>query len=225
MRFHVATLLGLKEGQDLPPAASAEEMKLWMTERPIAELAFNIDLGVSGAGTYTEQTEDDGPHTERKEDDGPQDPRSSPQQISVLKQMMKAVRVSKFRPDFSASASSKPNKWLWDLAIKMFIKLVECGEYTGIPITKEGIRVIKKSFDSHVQSLMKRYVHIKEINHLMFDFKLHPDGLMYSMIHYRYRAANWEAARKQLAAEEARRATRLRHVSTAVLRVFNTEKE
>lgn len=49
------------------------------------------------------------------------------------------------------------NKFLWDVAVKIFFKLVECGEYNGISLEKSNLAYIKKCFDTHIQTLMKRF--------------------------------------------------------------------
>ncbi|EGG12879.1 uncharacterized protein MELLADRAFT_58799 [Melampsora larici-populina 98AG31] len=173
MCFHVQTLLGQRDNEKkLPRAASEEEKEGWMSDQPLDSFNFNVDLNclpsdAQGGFPY---------------EDGPGNPKATSQQLSVMWQMMKKVSVKSFRPDFSTSASGKDNKWLWSLALKIFIKLVECGEYTGIPLGEEGIKVIKKTLNSHVQSLMKRF-----------------------------REENWDVSRKKRAADEVRQSTRLRH--------------
>lgn len=139
-------MLGSGGPKKLPKPASSEDKKSWLRGQPIDSAEFNVDL--DAFEEYSNET-----YT-----DGPGHPESSPQQLSVIRQMMKAVGVQRFCPDFSLPTSSVENKWLWDLAIKIFLKLVECGEYTGIPLTSDGITLIKKKFTSHIQSLKKRYV-------------------------------------------------------------------
>lgn len=147
MRFHVQTMLGQKENQPkLPPPATIQEKQAWMSDQSVDSVKFNVDFN-----SLPSDSQGGFPYC-----DGPGNSKATPQQLSVMWQMMQAVSVSSFRPDFSLPATSKDNKWLWDLALKIFIKLVECGEYTGIPLGEEGIKVLKKILNSHVQSLMKR---------------------------------------------------------------------
>lgn len=122
------------------------ERELWMSELDIHHVNFDLDL--------SEETSDSLDVT----DGGSSHKDSSPQQISIMQQMMKAVGVSSFRPDFGQAPTSQDNKWLWDLALKIFGKLVECGEYTGILLNHANNSAIKKAFDTRIQSLMKRYV-------------------------------------------------------------------
>lgn len=151
MRFHIACILGPGAHEKLPKPASLDEKKCWLSQQPIDSVQFHVD---------SESQTPDAAETNLNatHPDGPGHPDSSPQQLSVMRHMMNAVRVKSLRPDLSRSMSSGENKWLWDLAIKIFIKLVECGEYTGIPLTSQGISTIKKCFSSHIQSLQKRYV-------------------------------------------------------------------
>lgn len=147
MWFHVQTLLGQRDNEKkLPRPASEEEKEGWTSEQPLDSFEFNVDLNC-----LPSDTQGGFPYK-----DGPGNCKATTQQLSVMWQMMNQVLVKSFRPNFSTSASGKDNKWLWSLALKIFIKLVECGEYTGIPLGEEGIKVIKKVLNSHVQSLMKR---------------------------------------------------------------------
>lgn len=122
---------------------------LWNTNEPLDDVQFNVDPEFSPS--------DQDPFFPFR--DGPGHSNATPVQLSIMWQMMKTVGVNSFRPDFSKSASSKYNKWLWELALKIFVKLVECGEYTGIPLGTTGISVIKRLLATHIQTLMKRYVY------------------------------------------------------------------
>ncbi|EGF98797.1 uncharacterized protein MELLADRAFT_95434 [Melampsora larici-populina 98AG31] len=179
VRFHVETLLGQRTCERiLPKPASAEEKQAWMSQESLDLFEFNVEHDL-----LPSVPEDGDPTFPYK--DGPGHTKSTPQQLSVMWQMMQAVGVSSFRPDFSRTQSSKDNKWLWDLGLKIFIKLVECGEYSGVPLGVDGIAAIKKSLKSHIQTLMKRYSQEK-----------------------------WDAAQKEAAANEVRRATRARHLKS-----------
>lgn len=147
MRFHVQTLLGQRNNNEhLPQPASTEDKKAWMSDQAIDSIEFDVE-----SHPLPSDAEGGFPYP-----DGPGNSKATPQQLSVMWQMMQVVAVRSFRPDFSSSASSKDNKWLWSLALKIFIKLVQCGEYSGVPLGEEGIKVLKKTLNSHVQSLMKR---------------------------------------------------------------------
>lgn len=128
-----------------PSPATTSEKGTWMSDLKIDDMAFDLDPS------------NDITNPLHHVDGGPAHKDSTPQQLSIMKQMMMAVGVSSFRPDFSQAPTSTDNKWLWDLAVKIFIKLVECDKYAGISLDKENRASIKKAFDTHVQSLMKRY--------------------------------------------------------------------
>lgn len=176
LRFHVETLLGTGSNKALPQPASLVDRKKWNTDRPLDDVEFDLDPELSPP----DGQEGDAFFPFR---DGPGHLNATPQQLSIMWQMMNTVGVTSFQPDFSTSASSKHNKWLWELALKIFYKLVECGEYTGIPLGTSGISVIKKHLATHIQTLMKRY-----------------------------RQENWDAAWKKRSADEVRRGTRMRHL-------------
>lgn len=89
-------------------------------------------------------------------EDGPGHTKATPQQLSTMWKMMREVGVSSFRPDFSTSPSSKDNKFLWALASRIFITLVDCGEYTGISLGSNGLAMIQKAMQARVRSLNKR---------------------------------------------------------------------
>lgn len=185
VRFHIDTLLGQGENNNsLPAPATTAEKESWMSELEINDINFDLDLSHEDAESQ-DQT-----------DGGPRHKDSTPQQLSIMQQMMKAVGVSSFRPDFSQASTSKDNKWLWDLALKIFIKLVECGEYVGISLDRVNIPAIKKAFDTRVQSLMKRY-----------------------------RQQAWDQERQKKAADTVRRSARLRYLKKSRERIVLSRKD
>lgn len=148
MRFHIDTLLGLGENDKfLPTPATIEEKEGWMSNLEIDDVDFDVEELNETAENIHPRFSDDG---------GPSHKDSTPQQISIMQQMMRAVGVSSFRPDFGQAPTTADNKWLWDLAFKIFLKLVECGEYVGISVGTTNIPLIKKAFEARIQSLMKR---------------------------------------------------------------------
>ncbi|EGG03759.1 uncharacterized protein MELLADRAFT_89852 [Melampsora larici-populina 98AG31] len=125
VRFHIDTLLGLEESSpSLPAPATLNEKESWMSDLEIGLVNFDLDV--------LDETMEP-PDLNSTDYSGPRHKDSTPQQISIMQQMMLAVGVSSFRPDFGQAPTSKDNKWLWDLAFKIFIKLVECGD--GIKFT------------------------------------------------------------------------------------------
>ncbi|EGG09317.1 uncharacterized protein MELLADRAFT_96289 [Melampsora larici-populina 98AG31] len=176
MRFHVETLFGQREDDSTFPApASDEEKANWMKSRDLESIEADVT-----APTFTMETLD----SHFPYPDGPGHKDSTPTQLSVMRQMMNSVGVRSFRPDFSISQRTGDNKWLWDLALKIFVKLTECGEYPGVPSNPEGQEQMKKSLTTYVQGLSKRY-----------------------------RQESWDLQRKNKAVEEGRRNARRGHWS------------
>lgn len=89
---------------------------------------------------------------------GPWHQNASAQHLIVITKMMGTVGLLQFRPNFAESASSRENKWLWDLSLKIFLKLVEYGEFPGVSLEEANVREsIKTCFSTYVQSLKKRF--------------------------------------------------------------------
>lgn len=150
LRFHVDTLIGISDGSRLPDPVSTPES----TEDP----------DTSGIN----QT--DNPCFPYK--DGPGHKDATPQQLNVMHNMLKTAGISSFRPDFSKSVSSKENKTLWNICLKIFYKLVECGEYNGVAVGGKDDAFIKKSLDTYARSLAKRYVSVCTGPQLNFFLKV-----------------------------------------------------
>lgn len=90
-------------------------------------------------------------------ENGPGHKDATPQQLRIMRQMLDAVNISSFRPDFSKSASSKENKWMWNVCLEIIYKLVECAEYNGVAVGGKNDTVIRKCLNTYTQSLSKRY--------------------------------------------------------------------
>jgi hypothetical protein len=52
--------------------------------------------------------------------------------LKVMRRMLCDAGIQVFQPDFTQSSKSANNKYLWDLAVNLFVELVECGEYVGV---------------------------------------------------------------------------------------------
>ncbi|EGG11099.1 uncharacterized protein MELLADRAFT_60049 [Melampsora larici-populina 98AG31] len=146
MRIHVDTLLGLiNSAASLPPPATEEEQEAWQIE---------IDLDNFDPCTEATPSTSD---PSLPESDGLKHPKATTQQLIVMRTMLRFVGVSRFCPNFANSPSSAENKWLWDLAFRIFIKIVECGEYPGVSLDAKNRKYLKKLLDTRVRSLVKRY--------------------------------------------------------------------
>ncbi|EGG08368.1 uncharacterized protein MELLADRAFT_61955 [Melampsora larici-populina 98AG31] len=149
MRLHIDTLLGhTEDSARLPAPATGEDQKAWKIDVDLDDFEPCQRSPAESPPTFDESL---------LGSDGPRHPKATAQQLIVMRTMMQFVGVSSFRPDFSKSPSSAENKWLWDLAFSIFIKLVECGEYPGVSLDAANQQQLKKLLNTRVRSLMKQY--------------------------------------------------------------------
>lgn len=152
IRFHIDTLLGMGPKETRLPLPADKDVKAgWMR-----------DIDVSTLDAESNSSLPTSPRTSLNPcfpyPDGPGHLNSTPQQLAVMWRMMRAVGVSSFRPNFAESFNSEDNRWLWDLALRIFAKLVECGDYSGVDLATENSAQLKQCLDTYVTSLSKRYV-------------------------------------------------------------------
>ncbi|EGG08654.1 uncharacterized protein MELLADRAFT_84683 [Melampsora larici-populina 98AG31] len=191
IRFHIDAMLGrTSETNPLPPPAASQEKDRWMYEKDLEDVEFDLE-------NLPKPPDDHNPIDPHfPYPDGPGHPDATPQQLAVMWKLMNAVGMESFRPDFSQSAQSPENKWVWGIAEKIFIKLVECGEYPGVSLDRTNREYIKECFDSHFQTLKKRH-----------------------------RTEQWETERKIAAGVANRRVTRLERLKKARRKtVMDTQK-
>lgn len=137
------------ETDPLPPPARPIDKETWMYENDLDDVEIDLqDLTLPS----------DDPKTEDITSEGPGHPDASPQQLAIILKLMRSVGMESFRPDFTQSAQSQDNKWLLEISEKIFLRLVECGEYPGVSLDTENRVFISKCFDTHFQTLKKRYV-------------------------------------------------------------------
>lgn len=151
---------------------------------------------------------------------GPGHLEATPQQLGVMCSMLRAAGVSSFRPDFSQPASSKENKFFWALAFRIFIKLVECGEYSGVSLDAENIPHLKKLMNTRVRSLTKKCAHptSQSYHAQLLVMLISPTYFL-----FRYQQETWESERKKRAASSSCRCARLRYVSLLSLIHFHLQ--
>ncbi|WAQ84720.1 hypothetical protein PtA15_5A293 [Puccinia triticina] len=139
IRVHCACLFG-KSAQEgtFPPPATEEERRRW--------IVTTMDDSYSDSDSGDSQHLSDDPmDVDVAEDldtntdpvfpfpDGPGHKHVSPQGVRIIWNMMRRAGVKSFRPDLSEAFTSPTNTFLWNLAVKTFIKLVESGEYKRFP--------------------------------------------------------------------------------------------
>ncbi|CAH7667422.1 hypothetical protein PPACK8108_LOCUS1822 [Phakopsora pachyrhizi] len=129
---HVKALLGLKSGIiQLPSPALKKERQNWIWyDDEVEELKENSDCNQEFSKAESESSivsisETEDPHFPFP--GGPGHKRATPQQLQIMWNMMQERGVSKLCPNFGDSIESPDNRFLWSLAHKIFVRLVECG--------------------------------------------------------------------------------------------------
>lgn len=136
IRFHCATLLGItRSNQNFPTAATEEEKQMWLQE---LQDESESDHDTSG-----------GDSEEKEESRGSQHSR-------IVRRFLHKHGVKRFAPDFSQSVNASDNKFLWDLAVKLLVRLVECGEYTGVCLKETPADTIAFHLRKHVKDSLKK---------------------------------------------------------------------
>ncbi|CAH7666306.1 hypothetical protein PPACK8108_LOCUS652, partial [Phakopsora pachyrhizi] len=154
---HVKALLGLKSGiTQLPSPASKKEHQKWIRyDDEVEELEENSDCNqefskAESESSIVSMSETQDPHFPFP--GGPGHKRATPQQLQIMWNMMQERGVSKFHPNFSDSIESPDNRFLWSLAHKIFVHLVECREYQGIDL--EASKNIHAAILGYVEELV-----------------------------------------------------------------------
>lgn len=214
MRLHIDTLLGNPKGAArLPSPATDEDQKAWKIDADVD----NFDPCPRSPEASPSNSDTSFPGS-----NGPQHPKATPQQLIVMQTIMQFVGVSRFRPNFAKSPSSAENKWLWDLAFSIFIKLVECGEYPGVSLEASNQKYLKKLLNTRVRSLMKRSV-VFPLSTSGAPTSSNEDVNLNSVtMSFRYQEENWAETRKKRAASAMRRRARLSHVGPVFYICFPT---
>ncbi|CAH7690957.1 expressed protein [Phakopsora pachyrhizi] len=134
IRQHIATLLGLKDGGLPIPHDENNQSQM------------DVD---------DEEHDSDGdpcyPYPR-----GPGHTNATPQTLSIMWRMMNEAGVKSFRPDFSQPCNSPDNNCLFDLSVKFFLELVDCGEYTGVDSDNLNRESVRSAIDLHVTQRLRR---------------------------------------------------------------------
>lgn len=204
--FHIDTILGRKsEDSPLPSPDAFQDKGTCDYEKDLESVQINLSELPT---PFDNQSTVDPcfPYG-----DGPGHQKSNPQQLAVMWKLMNSVGLQSFCPDFSDSAQSFENKWLWEIAEKIFIVLVECGEYSGVSLCIQNREYIRSCFDSHFQTLKKRFVQIV-LQSYIYTLDTVTNYNITSLSFLRYRTEQWAKERRQAATDANRRQTRLGRV-------------
>lgn len=159
VRFHVQTLLGQKERDPpmpLPAPASDEEKQSWRKGVDLHALEGTVNIDPPLASSTD-------PYFPYEIEGGPGNSRATPQQLAFMYIMLLAVGIRSFRPDFGAPLNTEDNKWLWEVAQIIFMKMVACGLYPGLSLETVDVAQVEKCFKGYVrETLQRRYVCLRE---------------------------------------------------------------
>lgn len=164
-------MLGIPEGDPLPIPADSAEIEGW-------NLDMNPDNAEIEEAVQPELSTNNQSDPAFPYPDGPGHKDATPQQLSVIWNIMNACHVKSFRPNFAEASTTKGNKFLWNIAENSFIKLVESGEYVGVSLEKENRGYIKKCFASYIQTLTKRFGYNSLSDFQCSHIHRYPSGLV-----------------------------------------------
>ncbi|EGG04104.1 uncharacterized protein MELLADRAFT_89639 [Melampsora larici-populina 98AG31] len=149
IRRHIWTLMGLKNEGRVPPSASEQERSRWKRKIPKNFVNSNLDLEEE-----EEVDEERDPRFPYRGGPGGED--SNPQVLLIMWKMMTSVGVRSFRPIWEDKMSSAENKFLWQLATAIFIRLVQCGEYDDVTNGEAKSSVVYTALTKHARQRLQR---------------------------------------------------------------------
>lgn len=136
IRFHCSTLLGLdRSNKTFPPPATKEEKEMWLNEIVVENWTENETSEVESADSGVDEAS---------------------QHLRIIQNFLHKHGIERFAPDFTQGVNSPENMFLWDVAVKILVRLVECGEYTGVCLTETPVETITFHLRKHVKDSLKR---------------------------------------------------------------------
>ncbi|WAQ86656.1 hypothetical protein PtA15_7A384 [Puccinia triticina] len=81
---------------------------------------------------------------------------ATPQQITIIKKMMHQAGIRRFAPNFMEPPNSNNNKFLWDLAIDVFVELIECSEYANVDVYLQQRNIVASELHKYVRETLAR---------------------------------------------------------------------
>ncbi|KAA1101797.1 hypothetical protein PGT21_030345 [Puccinia graminis f. sp. tritici] len=133
IQMHYEALFGLPTGSDLPPSPpSSREKRLWLRNEGSEDETDceSIESGASYADCN--KTDDDPEDDQYPYSGGPGHPHASQEILKIMHDMLKEVKMPRFRFDLTLKLSHGDNKHCVSVARDIFVRLVQCGEYDGL---------------------------------------------------------------------------------------------
>lgn len=146
IRLHCASLLGMSKenNKGFPRPATVGERRQWLHEIESEDKNKDAPGESDVDGNYQSET--------KKWKEGGQTK-------VIMDCMLRKHGVRRFAPDFGHGMNSDENKFLWELALKILVKLVQCGEYVGVSLDETPEPIIASQPRKHVKDcLTKRFV-------------------------------------------------------------------
>ncbi|WAQ81984.1 hypothetical protein PtA15_2A297 [Puccinia triticina] len=139
---HCATLLGRGLQDLLPPPATAAERRSWIYTLEPQSNGHASDTNSNSSVTRDSSGENDSAGEDGEEDHmeldveyqsgWPRNPKASQETLQIMQCMMRQAGVQSFRPDLGSPTSTAANTFLWDLAVWIFMTLVDAGKYKDV---------------------------------------------------------------------------------------------
>ncbi|EGG02643.1 uncharacterized protein MELLADRAFT_91229 [Melampsora larici-populina 98AG31] len=149
IRLCCATLIGRRaEEETFPEPANEAEKRQWL-----------VDLLKEPAGAQMGRVPGDSPDrpdTHFPFKSGPGHLKASTTQLQTMRTMLLQHGVKRFRPDLSKPYKSVDNSFLWGLAVKIFLRLVEAGEYPGVSLESAPREIVEAEFQLHVTDCLRK---------------------------------------------------------------------
>ncbi|POW07765.1 hypothetical protein PSTT_08044 [Puccinia striiformis] len=137
-----------------PPPATDREKADW---RPDPENDYSDDETASQASSdnAADEPDDNVPFFPYR--DGPGHKNSLMSILKIMRRSMRRSGVVSFRPDFARGVRDTDNRFLWDLAHSIFVKLVRAQEYPEIDLETCSTTMIRQAIFNHAEELQRSY--------------------------------------------------------------------
>ncbi|WAR62990.1 hypothetical protein PtB15_18B72 [Puccinia triticina] len=151
VRLHIKTLFGKCMAMNqFPPPVTEREKANWKNEDLDNE--DSDDESTASSASLASDYDPRFPYP-----NGPGHQKASPAILSIMWRTMRRVGVVSFRPDLARSHLDADNAFLWDLAHKIFIKLVQAQEYKDIDLEYCSAAKIHDAINSHAKQIHRTY--------------------------------------------------------------------